>query len=121
MAFDLYGQNPSSKIGLCYRINIWKWHELWNFIKFLDKSLFPDLEFWHTNDMELVDNEYVLKAYNELSSSIDDGTISKKLNNFHLQYGRMSYMSVSGYRPLSEIDIEIFCLFLKDCGGFRIG
>lgn len=121
MAFDLYAENPISKIGSCYRINIWKWHQLWNFIKFLDKDILPEIKFWYTNDMELVANQYSTAMYNKLNHEIISGSISKHLTNFYSEYDKMSHMSIPGYRPLSEIDIEAFCLFLKDCGGFRIG
>lgn len=121
MAFDLYGENPSSKIGSCYRINIWKWHELWNFMRFLDKNMLPDIQFWYTNDMELVSSQHCISIYDRLNSEIALSSISRNLVDFHSQYDKMSYKSISGYRPLSEIDIESFCLFLKDCGGFRIG
>lgn len=121
MGFDLHGENPISKIGSSYRINIWKWHELWNFMRFLDKNMLPDIEFWYTSDMELVPSQYSTSIYNRLNHEMASGTLSRNLVDFHSQYDKMSYKSISGYRPLSEIDIETFCLFLKDCGGFRIG
>ena len=121
MAFDLYGENPISKIGSCYRINIWKWHELWKFIEFLDSSLTSNIKFWYTNDMELVNSEISMAIYDILISKLLNYSLNNSLTDFHSQYDKMSYVSVSGYRPLSEIDIEVFCLFLKDCGGFRIG
>jgi hypothetical protein len=116
MAFDLIGLNPKDPLGLCYRLNIWKWHELWKFLQFYCGDIIFDINYWYTNDGEEVSKEICKQLLFKLKN--------QEMINYFNQYlsnrKKMEYMNFETYRPLSDQDIRAFCLFLERCGGFSI-
>jgi hypothetical protein len=116
MAFDLIGINPKQPIGYCYRLNVWKWHELWNFLQFYCNSLISDVEYWYTNDGELVSEEICKNLLDKLKQP--DMIIH--FNEYLNKRKKLDYMSFDTYRPICSQDVEAFCIFLSECNGFAI-
>ena len=116
MAFDLVGINPKEPIGHCYRLNVWKWHELWNFLKYYCNNTVSNVTYWYTNDGEIVCKE----TCEEILKKLKQPEMITYFNKYLNEREKKEYMSLSTYRPLCSQDIESFCLFLSKCDGFEI-
>lgn len=120
MAFDLKGIEPTAPIGEYFRVNIWKWHELWGFLNKFYPDCTPSIELWYTNDGEKVSYQYSKLIHDCLSADAESSKLSEHLNQFIASRQGMRYTTFNGYRPLSEVDIQRFIIFLKQNRGFTI-
>ena len=50
MGMDVYGKNPTSKVGEYYRQSIWGWHPLWRYVELYHEQYADKVEHAHSND-----------------------------------------------------------------------
>lgn len=50
MGMDVYGIEPSSEEGGCFRNNVWWWRPLWSFCESIAEDLIPADNLGHSND-----------------------------------------------------------------------
>jgi hypothetical protein len=50
MGMDVYGNNPTGKVGEYFRRNVWGWHPLWSYVEDVYPEIAELVEHAHSND-----------------------------------------------------------------------
>jgi hypothetical protein len=121
MAYELLGKNPKSALGLCVRLNIWKWYEFVRMLKAFAIISDSEIPLWMVNDqIKLSEKEAILLSKNiRLNLNNFDKFISE-LYEENLAYSHMPWHREVCCPVLNSSDIEYVLLFLDKCGGFEV-
>lgn len=86
MGFDVYGENPTRKIGQYFRNSIWWWRPLWNYVN----EVFPDIlrgddhEEGHMNNGHLITKRKAERLAERLEAHLKSGAVRA----YARQYGK---------------------------------
>lgn len=73
MGMDVYGINPRSEHGVCFRNNCWFWHPLADYIQANAAAIACKCKAWHTNDGEGLSDGFSKLLAEVLKSKIASG------------------------------------------------
>ena len=73
MGMDVYGKNPTTEEGECFRNNIGHWHPLAEYVGEIAPDIAGKCRHWHTNDGDGLDAADVRKLADILQAEIDSG------------------------------------------------
>lgn len=84
MGMNLYGLNPSAHTGKIYRLSIWLWHPLWNYVEMEHSDLANKLGNGHANDGDILNESDTKELESKLLEDLNNGKIEKYVNNFNI-------------------------------------
>lgn len=83
MGMDLFGSNPTSSVGECFRNNVWHWNPLWTYVVEFHQDCLPGdpNEGFYNNGYSLdADQSFALSE--SIQYSIDSGAAQNYENDF---------------------------------------
>jgi len=121
MAHELLGTNPQSSLGLCVRLNIWKWYEFVRMLNYFNIISDSEIPLWMANDQIKLSEKEAMLLLENIKSNLDN------FNEFifNLYEENLAYSHMPWYREvccpiLNSSDIKYVILFLDKCGGFEV-
>ena len=79
MGMDVYGKNPTDKVGEYFRRNVWGWHPLWQYVEVVHPEIAELVEYAHSNDGDGLDSEKSQELANFLRRDLDTGVVTAYL------------------------------------------
>ena len=121
MAYELIGENPSKAMGICIRLNIWKWYEFVMMLKYFDIIKESDISAWMSNDQIKLNKKETLNLANNIKSNLNNfEEFINKLYQKNIPYSHMPWHREVCCSVLNGTDIKYMILFLDSCGGFKV-
>lgn len=142
MGMDVYGKRPQSEVGRYFRNNVWYWHPLWDYCRFIAPGITEKVKEGHYNSGDGLDNIDSRKLSFMLTESLNNGVADEYIRLFEsdkepetIPCGCAGYEEpvdclqcnntkvIKNYHKLYFIDkenIQSFANFLLECGGFKI-
>lgn len=81
MGMDVYGTNPTAKVGEYFRRSVWGWHPLAEFCINLAPSIAAGCEHWHSNDADGLNAADAAALAAELRAAFSDGRAASYVAN----------------------------------------
>jgi hypothetical protein len=121
MAYEMVGKSPKSAVGLCVRLNVWKWYEFVRMLEYFNIISQAQISSWMTNDqIELSNKEAILLLENIKLNFDNFNDFITKLYEEDIPYSFMPWHREVCCPILNGSDIKYMLLFLEACGGFRV-
>lgn len=121
MAYEMVGKNPSKAVGICVRLNIWKWYEfvmMLNYFNIIDEFRIP---LWMSNDQIDLTQSEAVKLADDIKSNLNNfEEFINKLYQKNIPYSHMPWHREVCCSVLNGTDIKYMLLFLDSCGGFKV-
>jgi hypothetical protein len=83
MGMNLYGLAPKDHIGKIYRLSIWLWHPLWNYVEKEYPDIAAKVGNGHANNGDLVSEDIAKEILDMLSEDMFNGKIADYITNFN--------------------------------------
>jgi hypothetical protein len=77
MGMDVYGKNPTSKVGKYFRRNVWGWHPLWGYVEDVHPEIASLVKYGHSNDGDGLDEEDSRRLAELLTTDLEIGLVDK--------------------------------------------
>lgn len=121
MAYELVGAKPQSALGICVRLNIWKWYEFVRMLKYFNIISENIFSLWMMNDQIVLTDQESKELSKKIKTNLDkfDDFINK-IYSEEIPYSFMPWHREVCCPILNGTDIKYVLLFLDNCGGFRI-
>ena len=74
---DVYGTNPTDKVGEYFRNNVWWWRPLWDYCLTNHGEIAGKVEYGHSNDGDGLDSHDSMKLALLLRQDISSGFAAK--------------------------------------------
>jgi len=135
MGMDVDGRAPRSPAGEYFRASIWSWHPLADYCQLAAPEIAARCKLWHYNDGDGLGDEDAQALAAVLEAGLRDGTYERLCFALRgLPANKENYGAISAMRAVfgpslpayesrempSREQIERWCAFLRDCGGFKI-
>ena len=116
MGMDVYGVAATSEAGEYFRKNVWGWHPLWNLCEELSPEMTGTVKYAHSNDGDGLNGADARQLGRVLWDALWDGRVDAFVQREVQTDGDDP---ASAYATNRE-SVQVFALFLRDCGGFEI-
>lgn len=80
---NLYGLEPQDHVGKIYRLSIWLWHPLWNYIEKEYPEVADMVGNGHANNGDIVSKENAKKIFDLITKDLANEKIIKYINEFN--------------------------------------
>jgi hypothetical protein len=86
MGMDVFGKNPTNKVGKYFRRNVWGWHPLWEYVENVHPEIAGLVKHAHSNDGDGLGAVKSAELARHLRDDIDNGVVAEYVaeRNKHL-------------------------------------
>lgn len=121
MAYNLVGSKPKSCVGICVRLNIWKWYEFVRMLKYFNIISESEFSLWMTNDQIKITQKESEKISKNIKLNLNNfDKFIKEIYEENIAYSFMPWHREVCCPVLNGSDLKYVLLFLDNCGGFKV-